>query len=102
MHLRSAREQKGATCLLPVLLLVRTLKCDAYKPQFHSYTKLFLSAGMRDTVFEPRDPSHRDSAIGYAKKFDSAGKAHFEGDSGPRRGLAGPHGGAYSTTADLS
>jgi CubicO group peptidase (beta-lactamase class C family) len=63
--------------------------------------RILEPAGMRDTVFEVRDPSHRDSATGYAKKFDSAGKAHFESDPSPRRGLAGPHGGAYSTIADL-
>jgi CubicO group peptidase (beta-lactamase class C family) len=56
---------------------------------------------MRDTIFEIPDPAHRDFAIGYAKKFDVEGKALFENYSNPHGGLAGPHGGAYSTIADL-
>ncbi|HLA72685.1 MAG TPA: serine hydrolase domain-containing protein [Steroidobacteraceae bacterium] len=64
-------------------------------------THILEPAGMRDTVFEILDPAHRDFAIGYAKKFDVEGKALFENNASPHRGMAGPHGGAYSTIADL-
>jgi CubicO group peptidase (beta-lactamase class C family) len=64
-------------------------------------TRILEPAGMRDTIFEILDPVHRDFAIGYAKKFDVEGKALFENNASPHRGLAGPHGGAYSTIADL-
>ena len=64
-------------------------------------TRILEPAGMRDTSLETLDPTHRDFAIGYAKKFDVEGKAHFENNASPHRGQAGPHGGAYSTIADL-
>jgi CubicO group peptidase (beta-lactamase class C family) len=64
-------------------------------------THILKPAGMRDTILEVADPTHRDFAIGYAKKFDVEGKAHFKNNASPHRGLAGPHGGAYSTIADL-
>ena len=64
-------------------------------------TRIVEPAGMRETIFEILDPAHRGFAIGYAKKFDVEGKALFENSASPHRGLAGPHGGAYSTIADL-
>jgi CubicO group peptidase (beta-lactamase class C family) len=63
--------------------------------------RILEPAGMRDTIFEIPDPEHRDFAIGYAKKFGIDGKALFENNANPHRGRAGPHGGAYSTVADL-
>jgi CubicO group peptidase (beta-lactamase class C family) len=64
-------------------------------------THILEPARMRDTIFEIPDPAHRDFAIGYAKRFDVEGKALFENSASSHRGQAGPHGGAYSTIADL-
>jgi CubicO group peptidase (beta-lactamase class C family) len=64
-------------------------------------TRILEPAGMHDTVFEVLDRAPRDFAIGYAKKFDVEGRVHFESNAGAHRGRAGPHGGAYSTIADL-
>lgn len=63
--------------------------------------RILEPTAMRDTLFEVSDPADRDVAIGYAKRFDAQGKAHFESNLNLHHGLAGPHGGAYSTIADL-
>jgi CubicO group peptidase (beta-lactamase class C family) len=62
---------------------------------------ILVPAGMRNTNLRIVDQRQSTVAIGYAKNFDAEGHATFENNLSPEATRAGPHGGAYSTIADL-